>query len=42
MPIDFLFQVPPTHSMLLADISVDLPDICIMPQQKIQELKRQP
>ena len=41
-PIDCLFQAPPANSTPLADILPDLLDICIMPQQKIQELKRQP
>ena len=41
-PIDCLFQAPPANSTPLADILPDLSDICIMPQQKIQELKRQP
>ena len=41
-PIYCSFQAPPANSMPLADILADLLDICIMPQQKIQELKWQP
>ena len=40
--IDFLFQAPPDKSTPLTDILSDLSDMCIMPQQKIQELKPQP
>ena len=32
----------PIDSTPLADISADLSDICVMPQQKIRQLKRQP
>ena len=41
-PIVFLFQAPPDKYMPLTDILSDLSDMCIIPQLKIQELKRQP
>ena len=41
-PIDFLFQAPPDKSTPFTDILSDLLDMCIMPQQKILELKQQP